>query len=117
MAGDKKATAGKPQGYFRAEGWYGEVTERDTCQCSHCGCHFGIVKGSGKKRGYCLNCAQITCGRPQCDPCVHFMKKIEAAEAGKTPEQMPVKISVPAGVPKSHIKGGILLGGSGAVAE
>lgn len=110
MSGDKRFTANRPHGYFRAEGWHGEVTEGDTCQCCHCGAHFGVVKGSGKKRGFCLRCQRVTCGRPQCDPCVPFMKRIEAIEAGKTVDQMPVRISVPCDVPKPRLEGGVILG-------
>lgn len=107
-----KATAARPHGYFRAEGWHGEVEELDTLQCCHCGSHFPVRPGSGKHRGFCMACSSTTCGRPQCDPCVHFMRRIEAAEAGMGVERMPVKASVPADVPKSHIKGGILLEGN-----
>lgn len=54
-----------------------------TMQCCHCNRHFVSVKGSGKIRGFCRNCMKITCGKPQCDICVPFEKKLEKYEAGK----------------------------------
>ncbi len=54
-----------------------------TKQCCHCGKHFAMIKGSGKKRGYCLKCGKITCGALECCKCVPFEKKLELFEAGK----------------------------------
>jgi hypothetical protein len=54
-----------------------------TKQCCHCGNHFAMIKGSGKKRGYCLKCNSITCGALECCKCVPFEKKLELFEAGK----------------------------------
>ena len=51
----------------------------DTAQCVHCAAHFIVKKGSGKKRGYCMNCAGVVCG-PQCAECVPYEKKLEAIE-------------------------------------
>jgi hypothetical protein len=54
-----------------------------TKQCCHCGNHFVMIKGSKKKRGWCMKCHNITCGKLECCPCVPFEKKLELAEAGK----------------------------------
>lgn len=54
-----------------------------TKQCCHCGGHFMMVKGSGKLRGYCTKCNEITCGKIGCCKCVPFEKKLEMIEAGK----------------------------------
>ncbi len=51
-----------------------------THQCCHCGGHFTSVKGSGTRRGFCLKCMRVTCGAPECDPCVPFEKKLEMME-------------------------------------
>jgi len=51
-----------------------------THQCCHCGGHFISVKGSGIRRGFCLKCMRVTCGAPECDPCVPFEKKLEMIE-------------------------------------
>ncbi len=53
-----------------------------TKQCCHCGNHFIMVKGSGVKRGWCMKCHAITCGKIECCICVPFEKKLEQAEAG-----------------------------------
>lgn len=59
------------------------VQVADTKQCCHCGGHFVMVKGSGKLRGYCTKCHEITCGKIECCKCVPFEKKLDLAEAGK----------------------------------
>lgn len=88
---------------------------RDCLQCCHCGGHFFVCPGSGRRRGWCHNCAQVTCGRPSCDPCCHWKKKHELIEAGKAPKAIlvglpfdaPVSVSVPE-MPTTA--GGIILG-------
>lgn len=59
----------------------------DTLQCCHCNMHWEVVKGSGRRRGYCMSCGRPTCGKPSCDPCVPFEKKLEWTErsAGRIP--------------------------------
>jgi hypothetical protein len=54
-----------------------------TKQCCHCGGHFMMVKGSGKLRGWCMKCNEVTCGKFDCCKCVPFEKKLELVEAGK----------------------------------
>jgi hypothetical protein len=54
-----------------------------TKQCCHCGNHFIMQKGSGKKRGRCMKCHSITCGKLKCCKCVPFEKKLDDYEAGK----------------------------------
>ncbi len=56
------------------------VLEGDTLQCCHCGCVWIPIKGSGIPRGYCLHCAQVTCGKPECHVCLPFEKKLELIE-------------------------------------
>lgn len=73
----------KPKGYIIETDIYGCVNEADTNQCCHCGNHFRIIKGSGKKRGFCLKCMQTTCGKLKCDICYPFEKKLEEYEKGK----------------------------------
>jgi hypothetical protein len=55
----------------------------DTLQCCHCGAHFVSIRGSGTRRGFCLNCMQVTCGSKRCDPCVPFEKRLDEYEKGK----------------------------------
>jgi hypothetical protein len=51
-----------------------------TLQCCHCGRHFVSIKGSGKKRGFCLHCNKVTCGNSKCDICIPFEKQLEMME-------------------------------------
>jgi hypothetical protein len=57
--------------------------QMDTLQCCHCNCIWVVHKGSGRRRGFCTNCKQVTCGSPQCVPCIPFEKKLDLYEAGK----------------------------------
>lgn len=55
-----------------------EVAE--TRQCVHCGRHWLWRKGSGKKRGWCMNCSGVTCGKPACMRCDPLERKLERWE-------------------------------------
>jgi len=57
-----------------------------TMQCCHCNSHYLLRRNSKTKRGYCLNCSQVTCGRPQCDPCTPFERRLEMIEKRATRE-------------------------------
>lgn len=52
----------------------------NTVQCCHCAGHFLYQRGSGTTRGFCTRCSQITCGKPECDPCRPFEKWLEMVE-------------------------------------
>jgi hypothetical protein len=54
----------------------------DYRQCAHCGGHFPIKPGSGKFRGFCMNCGGMVCGL-RCAECMHWEKKFDLYEAGK----------------------------------
>jgi hypothetical protein len=57
----------------------------DYQSCCHCGQHFVMVKGSGKRRGFCMSCGGFTCGGPHCSRgCTPFMKRLERYEARRT---------------------------------
>ena len=73
----------------------GPVLIQDCVQCCHCQGHRIYVPGSKTKWGWCLACAGVHCATEACAKCVPWEKELEAIEAGKTPEQMPVKIAVP----------------------
>lgn len=53
----------------------------ETLQCCHCGKHWLVVRGSGKRRGFCLKCCGPTCGKPGCDRCVPLESRLEFCEA------------------------------------
>ena len=54
--------------------------EQDYLQCGHCNAHYPVQPGSGKTRGFCLVCYRATCGKPECNPCVPFERKLEMME-------------------------------------
>lgn len=68
----------KPSGAIIVEGMH----IADTLTCKHCGYTWIPVKGSGKVRGWCGSCGGVTCGRPECNVCVPYAKKIDMYEKG-----------------------------------
>lgn len=61
------------------DGW---TQNYDTVQCVHCQKHWAIEPGSGKRRGYCLNCGGPTCGARPCEEhCIPAEKMLEMMEA------------------------------------
>jgi len=59
----------------------GERTvEGETRQCAHCGMHWLYVPGSGARRGFCMKCRGLTCGKTSCDPCVPHEARVELME-------------------------------------
>lgn len=53
-------------------------------QCCHCGIHDQYIKGSGKRRGYCMKCRHITCDKELCiKECVPYEAQIEIQEGNK----------------------------------
>lgn len=52
----------------------------DTARCCHCGGHFVMVRGSGRRRGWCLACNAMTCGRRGCGECLPVGKRLELTE-------------------------------------
>lgn len=86
-------SARKPHGHFHRTGPYGEQEEGDTLSCCHCRRHFEVRAGSGKTRGWCSQCAAVTCGLPACDTCLPFEARLANAEAGR-PILMPLPASV-----------------------
>ncbi len=67
---------GKPSGYIELDG----SVVGETAMCVHCGYHWQIIRGSGRKRGFCTKCMGPTCGRRECDECVPLEKRIELME-------------------------------------
>jgi len=65
-----------PSGFIFVDGR--EVA--NTLQCVHCQAHFIVVKGSGRKRGFCHKCMGPTCS-PQCSgECYPAEKQLEDEE-------------------------------------
>lgn len=97
-------SASRPHGEAEWAGGDGATIVRDCLQCCHCAGHFFVCPGSGKKRGWCMNCSQVTCGRVACEPCCHWKKKIELIDSGRVAREilrggrlpdLPVSVSNP----------------------
>lgn len=56
----------KASGYFETS-HDGVRIEGETRQCVHCQYVWTYVPGSGARRGFCLKCNGIVCGRPECE--------------------------------------------------
>ena len=68
-----------PKGFLICEG----NVVAETLQCCHCGGHFVVNPGSGRRRGFCTQCGSVTCGAPSCDACVPTEAWLENVEAGR----------------------------------
>jgi len=73
-----------PQFEHKASGFIlmDDVEVACTIRCVHGGEHFISIRGSGTKRGYCMNCSGVFCG-PQHANCYHWEKKLDDYEKGK----------------------------------
>lgn len=61
----------------------GTTEVADTIQCCHCNAHFIMERGSGKRRGWCMNCVAMHCGAQKCCECLPFEKRLDLYEQGK----------------------------------
>tara|TARA_Y100000310_G_scaffold98201_1_gene95921 strand:- start:16490 stop:16765 length:276 start_codon:yes stop_codon:yes gene_type:complete len=71
------ASMRRPDGHVLVDG----EQVADTARCVHCGKHFVMVRGSGRRRGFCLKCSGMTCGAATCLACVPAERRIERREA------------------------------------
>ena len=74
MAGDKQHSVLRPKGTLIITDWDGCVEEHDTLQCCHCGAHWVVSPGSGRRRGWCMKCGDVTCGEQRCDQCTPYKR-------------------------------------------
>lgn len=79
--GNSNITLTNPKGYIIVSGENG-VEEYDCAQCGHCQAQWQVIRGSGIKRGFCLQCKQPLCGADPCmnHGCIPFEKMFEAYE-------------------------------------
>jgi len=72
----------RPHGLVIVTDLDGNETVRDTLQCVHCQAHWVVVKGSGRRRGWCMKCGGPTCGAHACEVggCVPKEAALEAEE-------------------------------------
>lgn len=55
----------------------------ESIQCVHCSAHYYPQPGSGKRRGWCMNCKGPICGSPLCDVCIPTEARLEGWESGE----------------------------------
>ena len=60
----------------------------DTMRCVHCSAHWQVIRGSGRRRGYCMICKGATCGSPPCGICIPLEARLEGWEAKKSLKQV-----------------------------
>lgn len=92
---------------------------RDCLQCCHCALQFYVTPGSGKRRGFCTCCGDVTCGAAKCQECSHWRKKLELIESGRADmslistgraEGLPVSVAIRVAAPgERKSTGGIIL--------
>ena len=70
------------KGYFTETTPDGKVVaEGETHLCVHCGLPFRANPGSGRKRGFCLNCMGPVCGAKECSEiCKPWERQMENME-------------------------------------
>ena len=62
----------------------GGYKEEELRMCAHCGYQWVHKPGSGKKRGVCLQCNGLTCGKPECmKECMVLEKRMDLFETGQ----------------------------------
>lgn len=92
MAGDKQHTVTRPAGFAILTGPDGTV-EADSLQCGHCGRHWTVRPGSGRRRGFCTCCMRPTCG-PSCPAgtaaCIPQDLFLENIEKGRPLDYKPI---------------------------
>lgn len=77
-------TGYRPSGFY-VTGEAGQV-QGETRQCVHCQYTWEYVPGSGHRRGFCLKCHGLLCGRPECEA---QQRRILAAFPDQTRSCMP----------------------------
>lgn len=63
----------KPSGAIIVDGQEAAVT----LQCAHCGRHWVPIRGSKRRRGFCMRCMKPTCGARNCLACLPYRERIE----------------------------------------
>jgi hypothetical protein len=72
----------KASGYIIMDDGNGPVETAATLRCCHGGENFISIKGSGKRRGWCIRCMGVTCGSHEI--CSDWRRRLEDYEKGKT---------------------------------
>lgn len=79
----------RPKGHIWLYG-EGKTLEFDTLQCVHCGMHWTVQPGSGRVRGFCMQCNGPHCGQPKCMTCVPMEQQLDNMERGKPVFHKPI---------------------------
>lgn len=70
-----------------------KVIQSPTMQCVHCGRHWVVQPGSGRKRGTCLRCNGPICG-PCCAVCVPTEQRLKNLAEGRPEDYRPILVPV-----------------------
>jgi hypothetical protein len=97
---DNRKSVVRPHGtVILTDKFSGKETHHDTLQCCHCMRHWIVVKGSGKRRGWCFRCNGPTCGADACMDHIPAEAQLEILEGTRNPGSvsvgMPGKLWVP----------------------
>jgi len=76
-----------------------ELAAFKTLRCQHCGMHWIVMPGSGRRRGWCMSCNGPTCGKAECDACVPTEQQLENIEAGRDLLFRPIRVGIHAAYP------------------
>jgi hypothetical protein len=83
----------KPSAYSIQFDRDGNKIEKEFRQCIHCQYVWEYKPGSGERRGFCLKCYGLLCGRPECasHECKGPYVKYAENPSGKSPTYTRVK--------------------------
>jgi hypothetical protein len=74
-------TIRRPHGVLLATHFDGTLEERDILVCCHCQYTWAVMPGSGRRRGWCIRCDALVCGKQRCmAECAPFERWLEAVE-------------------------------------
>ena len=88
--GDGQNTVRKPRGHVWISKPDGQTVEFDTLQCKHCGRHWTVMPGSGRRRGFCVRCNGPTCGKQSCETCIPKELFLDNVEKGRASSFRPI---------------------------
>jgi hypothetical protein len=80
MPSTPQASVLRPHSLIIVTSGDGKETVTDCLQCVHCQKVMRVVRGSGRKRGFCFKCMGPTCGTEACQSCVPVEKGLEIEE-------------------------------------
>ena len=73
----------------------GKVERSALVRCAHCDYTWQFRPGSGVRRGRCMRCGGLVCGRPYCRvlQCTSAEQRLENLEAGRPLDWRPIIVA------------------------